>query len=81
MTGDKPWPQVPVGNKDHTSAAVVIIGAGISGLVSCVSFLDDHGKPKVSITCLAPLHGRRHPRATSTHQHRRIQRGKASSAD
>lgn len=34
MTGDKPWPQVPVGNKDHTSAAVVIIGAGISGLVS-----------------------------------------------
>ena len=31
MTGDKPWPQVPVGNLDHTRAAVVIIGAGISG--------------------------------------------------
>jgi hypothetical protein len=31
MTNTKPWPQVPVGNKDHTSAAVVIIGAGISG--------------------------------------------------
>jgi hypothetical protein len=81
MTGDKPWPQVPVGNKDHTSAAVVIIGAGISGLVSCISFLDDHGQPKVAIDCLAPRHGRRHPRVTSTHQHRSTQRGKASTTD
>ncbi|KAI9706761.1 MAG: hypothetical protein M1820_004731 [Bogoriella megaspora] len=31
MGGSKPWPQVPVGNKDHTNAAVLIIGAGISG--------------------------------------------------
>jgi hypothetical protein len=31
MGGSQPWPQVPVGNKDHTDAAVVIIGAGISG--------------------------------------------------
>lgn len=31
MGGSLPWPQVPVGNKDHTDAAVVIIGAGISG--------------------------------------------------
>jgi hypothetical protein len=31
MGGSYPWPQVPVGNKDHTDAAVVIIGAGISG--------------------------------------------------
>jgi hypothetical protein len=31
MGGELPWPQVPVGNKDHTDAAVVIIGAGISG--------------------------------------------------
>jgi hypothetical protein len=31
MGGDQPWPQVPVGNKDLTDAAVVIIGAGISG--------------------------------------------------
>jgi L-2-hydroxyglutarate oxidase LhgO len=31
MSGDKPWPEVPIGNKDHTNAAVVIIGAGISG--------------------------------------------------
>lgn len=28
----RPWPKVPVGNKDHTQAAVVIIGAGISGM-------------------------------------------------
>jgi hypothetical protein len=34
MGGDQPWPQVPVGNKDHTDAAVVIIGAGISGKLS-----------------------------------------------
>jgi hypothetical protein len=26
-----PWPKIPVGNKHHTNAAVVIIGAGISG--------------------------------------------------
>jgi hypothetical protein len=31
MAGDKPWPEVPIGNKDHANAAVVIIGAGISG--------------------------------------------------
>lgn len=34
MVESKPWPQVPVGNKDHTDAAVVIIGAGISGMHS-----------------------------------------------
>jgi hypothetical protein len=34
MGGYQPWPQVPVGNKDHTDAAVVIIGAGISGKYS-----------------------------------------------
>lgn len=32
--GDKPWPQVPVGNEDTTSAAVVIIGAGMGGRYS-----------------------------------------------
>ena len=31
MGGTKPWPEVVVGNKDHSSAAVVIIGAGVSG--------------------------------------------------
>ena len=37
MGGSQPWPQVPVGNKDHTDAAVVIIGAGISG-----KYFNDH---------------------------------------
>ncbi len=39
MTGDRPWPQVPVGNKDHTEAAVVIIGAGISGICTAIDLL------------------------------------------
>lgn len=28
-----PWAQGPVGNQDHTEATVVIIGAGISGML------------------------------------------------
>jgi cation diffusion facilitator CzcD-associated flavoprotein CzcO len=39
MTGDRPWPQVPVGNQSHTEAAVVIIGAGISGLCTAIDLL------------------------------------------
>ncbi|KAH9827077.1 Pyridine nucleotide-disulfide oxidoreductase [Teratosphaeria destructans] len=39
MAGDKPWPQVPVGNKDHANAAVVIIGAGISGLCLAIDLI------------------------------------------
>ena len=39
MAGDKPWPQVPVTNKEHTSAGVVIIGAGISGLCTAIDLL------------------------------------------
>ncbi|KAH7112141.1 flavin-binding monooxygenase-like protein [Dendryphion nanum] len=39
MTGTQPWPQVPVGNKDHTSAAVVIIGAGISGMCMAIDLI------------------------------------------
>ncbi|KAB8801883.1 hypothetical protein FH972_026705 [Carpinus fangiana] len=35
----KPWPQVPVGNKDHTSAAVVIVGAGISGMCMAIDLI------------------------------------------
>ena len=31
MGSSKRWPEVPVGNRDYTNAAVVIIGAGISG--------------------------------------------------
>ncbi|OCL04796.1 FAD/NAD(P)-binding domain-containing protein [Glonium stellatum] len=39
MGGTKPWPEVPVGNKDHTSAAVVIIGAGISGMCMAIDLI------------------------------------------
>jgi|ERR1700722_1009174 hypothetical protein len=39
MTRDQPWPQVPVGNQTHTEAAVVIIGAGISGLCTAIDLL------------------------------------------
>ena len=46
MGGSQPWPQVPVGNKDHTDAAVVIIGAGISG-----KYFNDH---LISIALTSP---------------------------
>lgn len=36
MGGTKPWPEVPVGNFDHSSAAVLIIGAGISGMCTAI---------------------------------------------
>ncbi|KAH9867926.1 hypothetical protein IAQ61_007231 [Plenodomus lingam] len=39
MGGSKPWPQVPVGNKDHTDASVVIIGAGISGMCMAIDLI------------------------------------------
>ncbi len=39
MGGDMPWPQVPVGNKDHTEAAVVIIGSGISGMCTAIDLI------------------------------------------
>ncbi|KAH6008253.1 hypothetical protein HBI83_179980 [Parastagonospora nodorum] len=39
MGGSKPWPEVPVGNKDHTDAAVVIIGAGISGMCMAIDLI------------------------------------------
>ncbi|KAG9683235.1 FAD/NAD(P)-binding domain-containing protein, partial [Aureobasidium melanogenum] len=39
MTGDKPWPEVPIGNKDHANAAVVIIGAGISGMCTAIDLI------------------------------------------
>ncbi|KAI4766975.1 cyclohexanone monooxygenase [Aureobasidium sp. EXF-3400] len=37
MTGDKPWPEVPIGNKDHANAAVVIIGAGICTAIDLIT--------------------------------------------
>ncbi|KAF2086488.1 cyclohexanone monooxygenase [Saccharata proteae CBS 121410] len=39
MGGTKPWPEVPVGNKDHSNAAVVIIGAGISGMCMAIDLI------------------------------------------
>ncbi|KAK7634736.1 cyclohexanone monooxygenase [Phyllosticta citricarpa] len=39
MVEPKPWPEVPVGNKDHTQAAVVIIGAGMSGLCMAIDLI------------------------------------------
>lgn len=39
MPDSKPWPQVPVGNADHTQAAVVIIGAGFSGMCMAIDLL------------------------------------------
>ena len=39
MVGDKPWPQIPVGNRDHTNAAVVIVGAGIAGMCTAIDLV------------------------------------------
>jgi cation diffusion facilitator CzcD-associated flavoprotein CzcO len=39
MTGNMPWPEVPVGNKNHANAAVVIIGGGISGMCVAIDLL------------------------------------------
>jgi hypothetical protein len=42
MTKDMPWPQVPLTNKTHTEAAVVIVGAGISGLCTAIGLLTEN---------------------------------------
>ncbi|XP_014557842.1 hypothetical protein COCVIDRAFT_96061 [Bipolaris victoriae FI3] len=39
MGGSQPWHQVPVQNKTHTDAAVVIIGAGISGMCMAIDLI------------------------------------------
>ena len=39
MAGDKPYPEVPVGNKSYSNAAVVIIGAGISGMCTAIDLV------------------------------------------
>ncbi|KAK7192712.1 hypothetical protein PSPO01_01420 [Paraphaeosphaeria sporulosa] len=39
MAGELPWPEVPVGNKNHANAAVVIIGGGISGMCMAIDLL------------------------------------------
>lgn len=44
MAGDKPYPEVPIGNKNHSNAAVVIIGAGISGMCTAIDLVSADGK-------------------------------------
>ncbi|KAK4624563.1 FAD-binding monooxygenase ktnD [Fulvia fulva] len=39
MAGDLAWPEVPIGNKNHANAAVVIIGGGISGMCVAIDLL------------------------------------------
>ncbi|KAK1815078.1 hypothetical protein LTR12_010502 [Friedmanniomyces endolithicus] len=39
MAGDLPWPEVPIGNKNHANAAVVIIGAGIAGMCTAIDLI------------------------------------------
>jgi cation diffusion facilitator CzcD-associated flavoprotein CzcO len=38
-SGTRPWPEVPVGNHEHDSAAVVIIGGGIAGMNMAINLL------------------------------------------
>jgi hypothetical protein len=39
MPGDLPWPEVRVGNANHANTAVVIIGAGISGICTAIDLV------------------------------------------
>jgi cation diffusion facilitator CzcD-associated flavoprotein CzcO len=39
MAGDKPYPEVPIGNQHHSHAAVVIIGAGVSGICTAIDLV------------------------------------------
>lgn len=39
MPGDKPWPEVRVGNANHANTAVLIIGAGISGICTAIDLV------------------------------------------
>ena len=39
MASETSRPDMPVGNKDHTQAAVVIIGAGISGMCMAIDLI------------------------------------------
>ena len=43
MTGEQPWPEAPIGNKNQTNAAVVIIGAGISGMCTAIDLVKRSG--------------------------------------
>ncbi|KAK6441957.1 hypothetical protein LTR95_001817 [Oleoguttula sp. CCFEE 5521] len=39
MAGDMPWPEVAVGNANHANTAVVIIGAGLSGMCTAIDLI------------------------------------------
>lgn len=39
MPGDKPWPEVRVGNANHANTAVLIVGAGISGICTAIDLV------------------------------------------
>jgi len=39
MAGNKPWPEVEVGNANHANTAVLIIGAGISGMCTAIDLV------------------------------------------
>lgn len=39
MPGDLPWPEVRVGNANHANTAVLIIGAGISGICTAIDLI------------------------------------------
>jgi cation diffusion facilitator CzcD-associated flavoprotein CzcO len=39
MPGDMPWPQVTVGNANHADTAVLIVGAGISGICTAIDLV------------------------------------------
>ena len=37
--GDKPWPEIKIGNANHANTAVLIIGAGISGMCTAIDLI------------------------------------------
>ncbi|OQO13729.1 hypothetical protein B0A48_01959 [Cryoendolithus antarcticus] len=39
MVGDMPWPEVAVGNANHANTAVLIIGAGLSGMCTAIDLI------------------------------------------
>ena len=39
MAENMPYPQITVGNKNHSNVAVVIIGAGISGMCTAIDLI------------------------------------------
>lgn len=39
MPGDMPWPEVKVGNANHADTAVLIVGAGISGICTAIDLV------------------------------------------